>query len=317
MRIKRRKIRGQWSKVWYARVPTESGGTKLVSTRCADRDAARERARALERRAVTPAPAPGVTTEEACSKFLTSRVMLGRSKETSRFYEAKIDNLVEKLPPLLSQVTHAACETYIAMRLKEVKRPTVKKELRTLTSVLRHARRNGYFDADPARVIPEFDGEERSRTRVLSSAELDKLLRTLEAPHAAKVCAMVSLGLRRSETWQLQTTKVITVFGRKTPNARREVPLVRPWQKRLHKLATVATHWPNAVRDLARACARAGIGRVTPNDLRRTFGTWMLRDGVPRWVIAKLMGHTTTRMLDIHYGKPTTDDLSKAMKVRR
>jgi len=49
---------------------------------------------------------------------------------------------------------------------------------------------------------------------------------------------------------------------------------------------------------LKRACARAGIPRCTPNDLRRTYSTWLRADGVANELSAPTMGHKDTRMLD-------------------
>jgi len=50
-------------------------------------------------------------------------------------------------------------------------------------------------------------------------------------------------------------------------------------------------------RDLAQACERAGIPKVTPNDLRRTFATWLAEAGVPELVTASLLGHTNSAMV--------------------
>src|SRR5260370_36150027 len=49
---------------------------------------------------------------------------------------------------------------------------------------------------------------------------------------------------------------------------------------------------------LARACKRAGIPHTTPNDLRRTYSTWLRACGVPNELSAPTMGHKDTRMLD-------------------
>jgi len=54
---------------------------------------------------------------------------------------------------------------------------------------------------------------------------------------------------------------------------------------------------------LERACARAGIPRCTPNDLRRTYSTWLRADGVPNELSAPTMGHKDTRMLDRVYAR--------------
>src|SRR5438067_13310879 len=54
---------------------------------------------------------------------------------------------------------------------------------------------------------------------------------------------------------------------------------------------------------LERACARAGIPRCTPNDLRRTYSTWLRADGVPNELSTPTMGHKDTRMLDRVYAR--------------
>lgn len=60
---------------------------------------------------------------------------------------------------------------------------------------------------------------------------------------------------------------------------------------------------PNDKRELERACARAGVPRVTPNDLRRTFATWLKQKDVDSAVVAVMMGHSSTAMVDRVYGK--------------
>jgi methanogenic corrinoid protein MtbC1 len=42
---------------------------------------------------------------------------------------------------------------------------------------------------------------------------------------------------------------------------------------------------------------------VTPNDLRRTFATWLKQNDVDSAVVAAMMGHNATAMVDRVYGK--------------
>jgi hypothetical protein len=42
---------------------------------------------------------------------------------------------------------------------------------------------------------------------------------------------------------------------------------------------------------------------VTPNDLRRTFATWLKQNDVDSAVVAAMMGHASTAMVDRVYGK--------------
>ena len=62
------------------------------------------------------------------------------------------------------------------------------------------------------------------------------------------------------------------------------------------------------VRADAGACLRrAGIPRCTPNDLRRTYSTWLRADGVPNELSAPTMFHKDTRMLDRVYARLPPD----------
>ena len=48
---------------------------------------------------------------------------------------------------------------------------------------------------------------------------------------------------------------------------------------RTERSGPVVEHWSNPVRDLAAACARAGIAKVSPNDLRRSYASWLKQGG--------------------------------------
>jgi hypothetical protein len=52
---------------------------------------------------------------------------------------------------------------------------------------------------------------------------------------------------------------------------------------------------------------------VTLNDLRRTFASWSVQAGTPAKVIANLMGHTSTRMVDLVYGRVGPNDYDAAI----
>jgi integrase len=57
----------------------------------------------------------------------------------------------------------------------------------------------------------------------------------------------------------------------------------------------------NVRRELSRICSAAGVPRITPNELRHTCATLLNDEGVPLELIADMLGHTTTTMLQRHY----------------
>jgi hypothetical protein len=52
----------------------------------------------------------------------------------------------------------------------------------------------------------------------------------------------------------------------------------------------------------AKRPALAPMRSITPNDLRRTFASWLKQAGVDSMVVAKMLGHTTSRMVEMVYG---------------
>jgi hypothetical protein len=59
-------------------------------------------------------------------------------------------------------------------------------------------------------------------------------------------------------------------------------------------------------RDILAACKRSGVAPCTTNDFRRTHATMLSEAGVDRDVTRRLLGHTTTKLVDLVYGQPST-----------
>jgi len=107
---------------------------------------------------------------------------------------------------------------------------------------------------------------------------------------------------------------LLTLPGTKTTRSHRRLPLADHPPLRQLMASMLATspattdfplfaHWSNIRRALRTACEHAGIPRVSPNDLRRTFGTWCRLAGMPTDRIAVLLGHADARMVERVYGK--------------
>ena len=52
---------------------------------------------------------------------------------------------------------------------------------------------------------------------------------------------------------------------------------------------------------------------MSPNDLRRTYASWLKQRGVDSMIVAKLLGHTTSRMVELVYGHLNDAALQAAM----
>lgn len=71
---------------------------------------------------------------------------------------------------------------------------------------------------------------------------------------------------------------------------------------------------PSNFRRLVKEVAnRAGIGHLAPYDLRHTAASLLSDAGVPNHELADLLGHTTTRMVEVHYRHRPTDTIDVAI----
>lgn len=123
----------------------------------------------------------------------------------------------------------------------------------------------------------------------------------------------------RAERFDLGTAESCNrmVLIRGTKNAARwaEVPRVAPF----HPFAELAREWLvrhgsfpawlNATRDLAAACRRAGLPRVTLRDLRRSHGKALAALGVSPHLIGRMLRHTDSRMAEKVYAVPERSDV--------
>ena len=72
----------------------------------------------------------------------------------------------------------------------------------------------------------------------------------------------------------------------------------------------------NVARSLGKITVAAGLGNWTPNQLRHTAASLLVDGGVALHLVAKLLGHNDTRMVDQTYGHRIREsvDTGKAME---
>lgn len=217
--------------------------------------------------------------------------------------------------------------SYCRNRLDEgAARETVRKELVVLRLSLSHARDRGVMDRDPESVIPKFRARYKPRRRWMSTVELRGLLRHLSPERQRWVIVAVMTGGRLSEieglTWgDLDfANQQIHIRGTKTDRSDRIIPMDRELGELLGQMRkgdseAVAGGWSNVRRDLEKACAKAKIEPVTPNGLRRTFASYLKQAGRDSLAVGKLLGHTSSRMVELVYGHLDQRSLRHAMEA--
>lgn len=239
-----------------------------------------------------------------------------RAAPTIEVVETKGRHLLRLLGDCdLSRITAKQLASYADARIEEGASPhTAKKELGVLRQVVKA---NGLpWDK---RIMPDLGRVYIPRERWLTHGEYRSLLAALEPADGrqrrdrrAYVVAWCHLGLRASELYGLRWSdvdwdqRIVRVRGTKTKGADRVLPLnneaFAALDSRTH-LAKPFPVWGNVRRDLIAACGRAKIAPVTPNDLRRTFASWLANAGVSMFATSRLMGHKSTAMVDLVYAR--------------
>ena len=191
------------------------------------------------------------------------------------------------------------------------------------------------FNAAQAAELPTNAKPKRDK-RALGSDELKQLLDALDGhPWQAMFALSARAGLRPGEAAAVCTDAVNLVsdpptiailrgvhlerghpvLGEqlKTKGARRTLaiptdvadmlrPLILGGDGLLFTAASGGPIWPSTARaELTAACVRASIPNITPNELRHTAATHLADRGVSPHVVADVLGHTTTRMVDEVY----------------
>lgn len=303
--------------IWHGFYYDKDGRRVRISTRCTQqRAAAVVLARAeLQGQGGTLVGGVRYSLRAALESFLNA-ASVELAEGTVSMYRKKGGHLIRLLGENtdLTLLTLDKVRGYIAERLTEgAARSTVSKELVTLRQTLEHAHEEGLFRRLPAEVVPTFRFKYAPRKRWLTPEQSLELIRALPKKRRLWVLLGVLAGPRLGEIERLRwedvdfVNKVMTVPGTKTEGSLRTVPMTAVLVEVLRKFrrpnGKVVERWCNVQRDLARHCRRTKLPRVSPNDLRRTFASWLKQKGTDSLVVAHLLGHTTTRMVELVYGQ--------------
>ncbi len=303
-------------KNWRIEWTDADGKRRSLATDTAVYQVAAQLAAALAAAPASHAAEDGPAVDlEACLALWLEAGALDKSPRTLSCYAQKAGHLARLLGVrLLSLLQRADVEAYLRQRLAEgAARDTCRKELVTLRQALRFAKARGWIGSrELDSFFPSFAAPYRPRDRYLTHAQAGALLAKLPPDRQLWVLLAVLAGLRLSEVENLRWEDVdfdqslLRVRGTKTSGSFRTVGLSPDLAGLLRELrrgsGQIVPAWPNVRRDLTVASRRAGVPRVTPNDLRRSFASWLVQAGETNFVVSRLLGHSTTKMVDLVYG---------------
>lgn len=308
-RIYRRKKTGNWIGDWR----DADGRRHQRSLRTKDRKVAHRRLRELELGQAHRAPDPHSLREAL--EFLIDVAAADKAEGTRRMHTQKGRHLLRVIGDRdVNALAREDVQRFIALRHAEgASRHTVAKELTTLRCALREAGERGKWRGEVAALVPKYDPKYQPRTTYVDEDEFWRLLGEISPQRRLRLVLAAFAGAEPSALDRLQwehvdlVAGVVILPGSKRSQRFRAVPIhpvLREWLESLHqKSGPVVERWHNPCRDIARACERAGVKRVTPTDLRRTFASWLKQAGVDSLTVAHLMGHTSTRMVERVYGR--------------
>lgn len=293
-----------------------------------DRKVAVERLREAELAATPQARGRKERLSQAIDLMIAG--MHDKAEATREMYREKGRRIITTMgDPYVHEIDRDMVSKYIAVRLSDDKvhgkagAHTVSKELITIRRALREAHERGVIHAMPA--MPRHSPKYKPRETWLTPKEMAALMTELEPKRRLWVALAALAGGSAGEVERCawETTNLIEGFLR-MPGTKREtrdrwVPIGDALYALLDEVPPAKRHgllverWVSVRRDLHRACDRAGVKRVSPNDLRRTFASWLVQSGTDLYRVAQLMGHASTRMVEKVYGKLSRENLAAAI----
>ena len=185
-----------------------------------------------------------------------------------------------------------------------------------LMAALNLAVAEGKASDGPWRYAKPFRDVARTRVRYLTIAECKRLLNACDPDFRELVHALLLTGCRYQEVARLRVEDFNpdsgTLHIRQSKTGKeRHVVLTDEGHHFFAQLAAGRRHlmlsraWgkSNQAKPMAAACAGAGIvPAVGLHQLRHTFASLSVMNGVPLMVVATALGHSTTRMVEKHYG---------------
>jgi integrase len=220
---------------------------------------------------------------------------------------------------------------------KRQRRATTNRSLRRVVAALNFALETGKVNANPMNwKIAAFQNAEVARATFLTEAQQRAFVRACgnEPDFQALVLAALYSGCRLGELARLKTRDVIvtskTIYIQQSKSGKpRHVFLDeegmqfftrlaanRPTEEMLLSRGKNSPWQKDAVKKpMRRACETAGIPRLGFHQLRHSFATRLLTNGVGIKIVAQQLGHSSVRMLEKHYGHLADDHVQQVIST--
>lgn len=295
---------------------------------------------ACRRKEVAEGVAPPITKRNRNFTFNDLAEKYDLFVRNQRSYKTKknfIDNLKKEFGSLrLQNFSLSLLESYQSRRLAEGRKPaTVNRYLATIKHMFTKAVDWEMVPEDTFKRVRrvKLSEENNRRLRYLSIEESDILVAAAE-PHLKPILTTaLNTGMRRGEilglTWEQVDLKHGFLLLDKTKSGkRREIPINSSLSETLRTLLVArridipfvffdpitGRRYQSVKRAFATACRRAGIYDFHFHDLRHTFASQLVMNGVDITTVSKLLGHASLTMT-LRYSHLSPNHLKEAVNI--
>lgn len=203
------------------------------------------------------------------------------------------------------QISQDIFDNFILLRGKEVKRPTLNKDIRNLKAFLRWCKKKRYINEEIE--IKSLKEDERP-VKSLSENQIIQLLAAFRYYPTLKMRILLALGtgLRRGDIDVLKISDVdfehnnITTKSKKTRKSMASRPVPEPVMEELKKYVVGLNSTDDRVfidefnyKQWRKTCTKADLAGLKFHDLRRTFCSLLAQNGVSTAVAQKLLEHSS------------------------
>jgi len=318
--------------IWFATIYVDGMRTER-STGCTDRKAARAVLAIWERAAADPTAAISQTLNDCLQTLLDDR--RGRtSAENLSFISDKTRPLVTILGHETSIASFVGAEARIGKRYVTERRAmgtgdrTIARELKILRRALKGAKASGVWSGDPEQIIPpDFEPSPAPMGDAISRKDALRIFPRMTPDSAAAMAFALATAsemsalrrvLRADLAGDLSRLDRIRIRGTKNEHRNADVPIVTDEQRTL--LAYARRHGKGKGdrifgglhrldKELSAACRALHLTVISPHDLRRSAGQWLVDLGCPLELVSKFMRHSDVRTTQRFYASVRRETL--------
>ena len=203
----------------------------------------------------------------------------------------------------LNNITIERIETYKFERIKKISSSTVNKELVALRHLFNKAILWGYLSRNPAKEVDKLRVKQK-KFRFLTIEEVHVFLNACPAYAKPIFLTAIHTGLRRSELFRLEWEDIdferryVMVSNKKEAHTKNYLNK----QSHIFLKRDGTPHQGEVRKTIWRVMKQTGLRPFTLHDLRHTFASHLIMEGVDLPTVQKLMGHAniTTTMIYAH-----------------